>query len=280
MLKYLHCASHGISGETLHALTTLTQLTSYELPCGPNITDNDLTVLQCFGNLTNLHIWNASDIGVNALTTLTTLTNLQRVEIHSCVVKEPNYFCEALNRLTKLTSVRLDDVKEMSSEHLCNLSFLTFLTSLKLEVIPTVNDAVLQQIAKLTNLSFLELRYCGPFTFEGLQYLTTLHNVRTLMLHVVKDIEYFFVTVLPKLKHLCFLNVPLPEERPTTLVPWFRSLHDLTFFQRLTLICPEPIGNSVSMALEELNLRHISFSIQSKVGTTKNSYKIFKLPKK
>jgi hypothetical protein len=271
-LKYLHCASHGISGETLFVLTTLTRLRSYELPCGPHLLDNDITPLQCFTKLTNLHVWNAVDFGIHGVTTLTKLINLCRLELHTSVINNPNLW-GALRTLTRLSSLRLDGLKTIDSDSLLHeLSALTSLTFLKIEVMPAVNDRLLQSLANLSQIRHMELRHCGPFSENGLQHLTTLRKVRTLMLHHVKNAEYLFTKVVPKLKHLCFLTTSFDAEEKAILKPCFLSLRESHFLQKILLITQRNLLPLALDTLKEINLSHISLSIQTQVETTQNSY--------
>jgi F-box/leucine-rich repeat protein 14 len=105
--------------------------------------------------------------------------------------------------LTALTTLKLYNCNNVSTEGLCTVSRLTALTSLDLSCNPNVTTEVLRAVSRLNALTRVRLSYCDNVTDEGLLELRSLAALTTLLLygcpHVTDAGKQALRTALPNL---------------------------------------------------------------------------------
>jgi hypothetical protein len=152
-------------------------LQSLDLSGDQMINDGVLTELTTLVNLTELNLqgcWRITDLGLCTLP-----PTLEQLILHGCF-HVGGLTGEALNHLTELQKLDVQDCVLMTDEGLHNMASMRMLRDLNLSQCVKVTDAGLFGLTSLRELSILRLDGCRKITDVGLRALAPLTKIHCL----------------------------------------------------------------------------------------------------
>lgn len=169
-LEHLRLPLNRLTDQGIARLTFLTALKTLNISCSHWITDKGVYYLREFPGLQQLSLFDSCSISDAALSALTTLKMLQKLDLSHCNITDVGV--QTLSACTMLDTLKLERCRRITDEGMKHFTLFK-LKALDLSSC-NITDRGVQALSDCTTLEVLSLRFCVLITDAACSHLEAL----------------------------------------------------------------------------------------------------------